>query len=520
MSTVKTTFADEKPVHDTEAFRDRIGTIREDGKRKWVYPKKPSGRFYKSREFVAVALLALLFSGPFIKMNGQPILLLNLLERKFIFFGMAFWPADFHLVVLAALSLVVFVILFTAVFGRVWCGWACPQTIFMEMVFRKIEYWIEGDFTAQMKLDAAPWTAEKVLKKGTKHAIFFGLSFIIANWFLMYVIGKDALWDIVTDPPKEHLAGLTAITIFSGVFYGVFARFREQVCHFACPYGRFQSVLVDPFTLAVSYDFKRGEPRGVGKPEKRRREKPAAISTNAVVAVEPMPVAAVATDFDVIAVAKNGGSMPSSSEKFGDCIDCKQCVKVCPAGIDIRNGIQLECIQCTACIDACDDVMDKIGKPRGLVRYSSFEAINSGRKFRFNGRMAFYSTVLTLLLALFFTLLAMRSPTESILLRAPGTMFQTLPDGSYSNIYTAKIINKTFDLMPLDIRVIEPANGVIMPINKLDHIEPQTVLEGRFIVKLPEEAVKGNRTDIIFGVFVNGEQVETVKSTFIGPDSK
>jgi cytochrome c oxidase accessory protein FixG len=262
----------------------------------------------------------------------------------------------------------------------------------------------------------------------------------------------------------------------------------------------------------------RGEPRGVPKMEKRRREKPAKAVDNMAVAVEPMPVQAVATDFDLISVAKNGGSVPDSATKLGDCIDCKQCVKVCPAGIDIRNGIQLECVQCTACIDACDDTMDKIGKPRGLIRYSSYEGIKNKKGFRFNGRMAFYSTVLTLLLTLFVTLLAMRSPTESILLRAPGTLFQTLPDGGYSNIYTAKILNKTFDLMQLEVKVLEPAGGEVMPINKLDVIEPQTVLEGRFFVKLPKDAVKSSRTNIVFGVFADGKQIETVKSTFIGPE--
>lgn len=515
MATNKTTFADEKPVRDTEAYRDKINTIQEDGKRKWVYPKKPSGWFTKRREIVAFFLLALMFSGPFIKMNGHPILMLNLLERKFILFGMAFWPADFHLVVLAALSLVVFIVLFTAIFGRIWCGWACPQTIFMEMVFRKIEYWIEGDFTSQIKLDQMPWNREKIIKKVGKNVIFFALSFLIANTFLAYIIGIDQLWTIVTDPPSQHLGGLIAISIFSLVFYGVFARFREQVCHFACPYGRFQSVLVDTKSLTVSYDFNRGEPRGVQKPEKRRRER--ALKTEGDVAVA---TAAISPDvaFDVVELAKNGGSVPQEPVKFGDCIDCKQCVKVCPAGIDIRNGIQLECIQCTACIDACDEVMDKIDRPRGLVRYSSYDGIKKGQGFSFNGRMAFYSVVLALLLTLFVSLLALRPPTESILLRASGTLFQSLPNGNFSNIYTAKILNKTFEELAIEVKVLEPAGGIVTPITQFSTLKPQTVMEGRFFIELPEELVEPTRTNVTFGVFANGKQVETVKSTFIGPD--
>ncbi len=252
----------------TDSFRDNIATYTKEGKRNWVYPKKPSGRYYNARKIVAAILLAFLFAGPFITIHGHPILQLNILERKFTILGMVFWPSDFYLLALAALTTLLFIVVFTAVFGRIWCGWACPQTIFMEMVFRKIEYWIEGDWSDQKRLNKAPWTPKKIFKKVSKHGIFYAISFLIANTFLAYIIGKDALFKIITDPPSEHITGLAIISLFSLVFYGVFARLREQACQFVCPYGRYQSVLIDEDSIAVSYDFERGEPRG--NPKKAR----------------------------------------------------------------------------------------------------------------------------------------------------------------------------------------------------------------------------------------------------------
>jgi polyferredoxin len=213
-------------MNSQDNFRDHIATVDESGKRKWIYPKKPKGTFYNARTLVAVVLLAFLFSGPFITIDGQPILLLNLIERKFIIFGLAFWPQDFHLFLLLMVSFLLMIVTFTSIFGRIWCGWACPQTIFMELVFRKIEYWIEGDAAAQKKLDDGKGS-NYVLKKGAKHLIFYLLSFLIANTFLAYVIGIDALYKIISEPISEHVSGFVALKIFTLLFYGVFARFRE-----------------------------------------------------------------------------------------------------------------------------------------------------------------------------------------------------------------------------------------------------------------------------------------------------
>ncbi|MBN2732367.1 MAG: cytochrome c oxidase accessory protein CcoG [Balneolaceae bacterium] len=474
---------------DQDSFRDHLATVDEEGKRNWIFPKKPSGRYYKARNVVAVLLLLFFFSGPFITINGQPLLLLNILERKFVIFGMAFWPQDLGLLVFGALSLIVFIVLFTAVFGRLWCGWACPQTIFMEMVFRRIEYWIEGDRAQQIRLNRSKWDWNKTWRKTLKHGVFFGIAFLISNLFLAYIIGKDQLFTIITDPPSQHLAGLASITIFSGVFYGVFAFLREQVCHFICPYGRMQSVLLDNNSINVMYDYQRGEPRT--KVSQR-------------------------DDLGRKATLEDLGISPATL--YGDCIDCHQCVRVCPMGIDIRNGTQLECIHCTACMDACDDVMDKIDRPRGLIRYSSENAISEEKEKILTPRVAGYSGILAVLLITFFSLLGMRADTETSILRQPGTLYQTLPDNRYSNIYEIKIINKTFDTISYDLRLQSP-DGELTPLGNISEVPPQGITKGRLLVKLPAELLTGAKTELIFEVYANGEHVETITSGFISPNN-
>ncbi|MDR8393425.1 cytochrome c oxidase accessory protein CcoG [Aliifodinibius sp. S!AR15-10] len=478
--------------NDKESFRDHLTTVSKEGKRNWIFPQKPSGRYYAARNIVAVILLLFFFSAPFIKINGQPLLLLNILERKFVIFGMAFWPQDLHLLVFGALSIVIFIVLFTAVFGRLWCGWACPQTIFMEMVFRRIEYWIEGDRGQQIRLNKAPWNWTKIWKKTLKQGIFFGLAFIISNLFLAYIIGVDELYTIVTDPPSEHLGGLSAMIIFSGVFYGVFAFLREQVCHFICPYGRMQSVLLDNNSINVMYDYVRGEPRGK--------------------VAERNDVGGKATLEDL-------GLSPESDYGYGDCIDCKQCVRVCPMGIDIRNGTQLECVHCTACIDACDDVMDKIDKPRGLIRYSSEDAIKEGKKKILTPRVAGYSGILVVLLAIFVTLLSMRPDTETSILRQPGTLYQTLPNNQYSNIYEIKAINKTFDAIDYEVRLRQP-EGELVELGDINTVPAQGSAQGRLLVKLSGNQLTESNTELVFDIYANGNKIETVTSGFIGPGSQ
>ena len=463
-----------------ESFRDHLGNVDREGRRAKIYPRRPRGRYHTARKLASFVLLAVLFAGPFVRFNGRPLLLLNLLERKFVLFGIPFWPQDFYLFLLAMLALVLFVVLFTAVFGRLWCGWACPQTVFMEMLFRKIEYLIEGDARRQRRLDQGDWTGEKIFKKAFKHGIFFAISFLIANIFLAYIIGAEELWKIISDPPREHLKGLSTLTLFSLVFYGVFARFREQVCVIVCPYGRWQSVMVNEDTIAVTYDYKRGEPRG-----KLRRS-----SKNEEAAARP---------------------------EAGDCIDCKQCVQVCPTGIDIRNGIQLECINCTACMDACDEVMERIERPRGLIRYSSYRGIEQADRKLLTPRVMGYSAVLALLLVVVVYLFGTRAEMQAVILREPGKLYTELGDGRLANFYSLKIINKTFAEIPVEIRVEHPPGGSITYLGELTTVPPQDLIEGRFFLAVPEDLLVPGRNRVEFSVYSRGRRVDSVESGFLAP---
>lgn len=459
-----------------ESFRDSITTINPEGGRNWIYPKKPKGRFYDKRKIVSYLLLAFLFAGPFIRINGEALLMLNVLERKFVIFGQIFWPQDFYLFVLAMLTFILFIIVFTVVFGRLFCGWVCPQTIFMEMVFRRIEYWIEGDFMQQQSLKKRPWDALKIWKKGLKFFIFYFISFLISNIFLAYIIGSDEVIKIITDPPSEHLQGLSAIVIFSGVFYFVFAWFREQVCIVVCPYGRLQGVMLDRNTVVVAYDYIRGESRG-----KYRKEE------------------------DRMALSK------------GDCIDCKQCVHVCPTGIDIRNGTQLECVNCTACIDACDDIMDKVGFDRGLIRYDSEAGIKDKKKWGLTARTIAYSIVLMVLLVVFGFLLAGRNDVEASLLRTPGMLYQQKENNKISNLYNLKIINKTNREMTMEIKLLSHDGELqIIGDGKLI-LKAQGLSEGVVFIILNKADLKSMKTEVEVGIFSGGELVDKVKTNFLGP---
>ena len=464
------------PPIENDKFRNELATVTKDGKRIWVYPKKPSGRYYTARTILSVFLLVFLFGAPFVKVNGHPLILLNVLERKFILFGIPFGPHDFHLFVLAMISTIVGIFLFTVVYGRLFCGWICPQTIFMEMVFRKIEYFIEGDWKQQKVLNNSPWSSSKFFKKFSKHVIFFVISFIIGNTFLAYIIGVDNLYKLVTDPPSAHIAGLSSMLIFSGIFYFVFASFREQACTLVCPYGRLQGVMLDHNSIVIAYDNLRGEPRG-----------------------------------------KIRKSEDQSSK--GDCIDCSMCVDVCPTGIDIRNGTQLECVNCTACIDACDSVMDKINKPKGLIRYASKNEIENKIRSIFTPRAIGYTVVLVILISLTTILLISRSDFELTILRTPGLFFQEQPGNKISNLYDLKIINKTFNELPAELE-IENLAGEIKLIGTDLLVEPQAVEEGKFLVILSKEQIHSINTPLEIAVKSDGKIIDVIKTSFLGKVDK
>lgn len=460
------------------SFRDKLGTVGEEGKRVWVYPKRPKGKYYNYRWMVASFLLALLFIGPWLRYKGEPFMLFNIVERKFIVFGQLFWPQDFHLVVLSLITFVVFIILFTVIFGRLFCGWACPQTIFMEFVFRQIEYLIEGDAHKQKKLARQGWNFDKIWRKSLKHFIFFAIAFLISNTFLAYIIGTDALLVMIKDGPLPHLGSFVALLLFSGVFYFIFAFFREQVCIIACPYGRLQGVLLDNQSVVVAYDYKRGEPKGKHNPLEDR----------------------------------------STSGK-GDCIDCRSCVTVCPTGIDIRNGTQLECINCTACMDACDAIMNKVKLPKGLIRYASEKSIAEGEGSIFNARSIAYSVFLTVLLAVVVLLFNLRTDVEATVLRVPGTLFQEYGPENYSNIYKVQLVNKTRDLLELDLLVDSHDGAKVVLMGDPIVLEGGKITEANFLVVIPKNTLLSSTTKLELGIYHGEEKIESTKTTFIGPNT-
>ena len=467
----------EEEFEDDE-FRDRIATVNEDGSRSWIFPKKPSGKFYNYRKIVSYVLLVLLFAAPHIKIGGEPLLLFNVLERKFVIFGKIFWPQDLYLFAIAFVIGVIFVILFTIIYGRLFCGWICPQTIFMEMVFRRIEYWIEGDWTHQKKLAAAPWKADKIRKRVLKHLIFWIISFLIANTFLAYIIGADQLWEIQTGKFSEHVGGFISIVIFTSVFYLVFTRLREQVCTTICPYGRLQGVLLDENSLVVSYDHKRGEGKE-GRGRFRKNEDRAATGK-------------------------------------GDCIDCNQCVNVCPTGIDIRNGTQLECVNCTACIDDCDHMMEAVGLEKGLIRFVSENGIKDGTRFQWTRRVKSYTALLVALLAILVVLLVTRNDFQATIMRQRGTTYHITKDGNIGNIFELNLTNKTKTSYDVVLKTDDPDAQIDMVVESIQ-LEEQGHLKERFVVRMPLSRMKSGKMDIEVIVYGNGKEIERVRTKIIGP---
>ena len=456
-----------------ESFRDHIATIDNQGNRKWIFPYKPSGKLYNYRKFLSYVYLFVFFGLPFIKVHDEPLFLINILERKFILFGMIFWPQDFFIFGLGMLIFIVFIALFTVIYGRVFCGWACPQTIFMEMLFRRIEYWIEGDATHQKALKKQPMNTSKAAKRVAKYMLFFLLSFLIANTFLAYIIGIDELTKIITEPISQHTGGFISILIFTGIFFFVYSWFREQVCLIVCPYGRMQGVLLDRNSIVVAYDYLRGETRHKFKKNEMRTG--------------------------------------------GDCIDCNLCVKVCPTGIDIRNGTQLECTNCTACIDACDYMMESVGLQKGLIRFDSENGIKNKVKLSFTGRMKAYSVVLLILITIESFLLISRSDYDATIIRAKGMLYQEQPYNQVSNLFTIKLVNKTRKVLPVTIKVENWPNSSVQIIGKKLEVKKEGVTQGSFFLFLNKSDIKKRKTELKIGIYSNGKLIKTVKTNFLGP---
>lgn len=464
-------------VVEAETFRDSVGTMDTTGKRKWVYPRKPKGKYTNYRLLVSILLLIIYFSIPFIKINGNPVLLINIIERQFYILGQPFYPQDFFILALGAITSLVFIILFTVAFGRIFCGWICPQTIFLEMIFRKIEYAIEGDRNKQIRLDNQAWDSEKIWKRSLKWFSFMLISLIITHIMFMYIVGYEEVFNIMQQGPFEKPTNFLVMVLFTAAFYFVFAWFREQVCTMVCPYGRLQGVLIDKETINVFYDYKRGENRSKWKKGEDRR-----------------------------AAGK------------GDCIDCKQCVVVCPTGIDIRDGLQMECVNCTACIDACDEVMVKVGLPTGLIRYASEREIEEQTKFKFTTRMKAYTVVLALLTGFLGFLLYNRGEMEAKFLKQPGSSF-FIRDGKITNTYNYTFLNKSNETKTVIIKIIEPKNGEITSsaANRII-LKRDAMIKGTVNVSFPESQIKLSKQNLTLGVYdMNGELLDSYTTYFEGP---
>ncbi|WP_288459196.1 cytochrome c oxidase accessory protein CcoG [uncultured Chryseobacterium sp.] len=460
-----------------ESFRNSVGTMDETGRRKWVYPRKPKGKFTNYRDYITYLLLVIFFTLPFVKINHNPFLLLNVIDRKFFIFGQPFYLQDFFILALGAVTSVIFVMLFTVVFGRIFCGWLCPQTIFMEGVFRKIEYWIEGDRNKQMKLDRQEWNSEKIKKRLTKWSVYAVLSVVITNFMFMYIVGYEEVFRIITEGPAENPLKFLAMICFTAVFYFVFSWLREQVCTLVCPYGRLQGVLIDQQTINVYYDFKRGENRSKWKKDEDRK-----------------------------AVGK------------GDCIDCNQCVVVCPTGIDIRNGQQLECVNCTACIDACDEIMVKVGLPKGLIRYATEAEIENQEKFKFTGRMKATTVILTLLIGFLGFLMYDRGSMEAKFIKPAGSTF-FIKNGKITNTFIYTLLNKSNEKKTLTIKVLNPKNAEINFFgNEKIILKGDQILKGNINISFPEKEIRFSKQNMTIGVFdEKGNLVDSFETVFEGP---
>lgn len=464
-------------VIDPTTFRDSLSSINRDGGRKWVFPRKPKGKLTNYRSIVAYVLLAILFFLPFTRIAGNPVLQFNIIEREFFIFGQAFYPQDLFLLAVGGITSIVFIILFTVVYGRIFCGWVCPQTIFMESIFRKIEYAIEGDRNKQIKLDNQPWNSEKIMKRGLKWFIFALVSLVITHVLFMYIVGYEKVFYLVSSGPLQNMGYFIPMIIFTGLFYFIFTWFREQVCTLVCPYGRLQGVLIDKETINVYYDYNRGETRSKWRKGEDRK-----------------------------AAGK------------GDCIDCNQCVIVCPTGIDIRNGQQLECINCTICIDACNEVMEKVGLPKGLIRYATEKELEQNESFRFSIRMKAYTVFLLGLVGMLAYLLISRGEMEAKFIKAQGSSF-VQRDSKIFNIYEYTFLNNSNEDKVVSIQVIEPKNAEVTLAGKQKIVlKRNKILKGTVMISFPEKEVKMTKQNVTLGVYdASGRLLDTFDTTFEGP---
>lgn len=448
-------------------FRDRPINIDASGQRKRINAKQPKGKWYTRRNIVGYALILFLVIAPLLKIHGHPFMMLDILNRKFYIFGLMVFAEDTYILALVMAVAVVSIVLFTVVFGRLFCGWACPQTLFLELVYRKIEFLFDGNGRkGKKKMENANPSLVRTL---AKHTVYFLVSIFFTNVFLLWFIGPEQLLNIITEPVSDHLLGFLIMMALSVFYYWVYSYFREQICTLFCPYGRMQGVLLDNNSISVIYDYKRGEPRN-----------------------------------------------PKVSEG-GDCINCLQCISVCPTGIDIRNGSQLECIHCAACIDECNLVMKKISKPYNLIRYDSVQGVEIGKRSLLNTRSVAYTAVLVLLMVILAFTVGRRTTIDVTLWRAQGTLYQQLDSETYSNIYQIMFLNKGNEPLELTLRLLDFPNGELSIADNKVVLPPNSKMKEAMIIKLKKGDLTGRETVCKIGLFSGDQLKETVTTNFLGP---